>query len=462
MADLRTRSGPPPMVDALPAGSHSPRAGLRRRIVTVYAVGVTLFVFLGLLGGYLALTSLLRSADRDDLTTRVNDLSAAVQSNDTMPVRRDPFAQLVTPAGVLVRSPATPPTLVASARELAAAAPDQTTVVVRNVPGLGDDALVAIRPISGTDEYLVVGRGQQVVDAASRSILIAMLLIAPVLILLLTVVVWHLVGMALRPIAALTARAGALSSVSTGERLPEPESRDEVGTLARTLNAMLERIDASALRERAFLDDAAHELRTPVAVLRAELELGLCDSDPAAANRAVTAALAEADRLSNLANDLLVLARSRTDALDVQKIPVDVTSAVRATAQRIARTTRVEVSVTGEELVGDVDPTALDQILSNLMTNAANAGAGRVAVSVDEQAGPTTVALTVDDDGPGFTADLLPVRFDRFNRARARGSGRRGSGLGLAIVAALARAHGGTISADNGSPLGGARVRVTL
>src|SRR5262245_11396869 len=124
MADLGTRRGPPPTVDALPAAPGSPRAGLRRRIVTVYAVGVTLFVLLGLLGGSLALPSLLRSADRDDLTTRVDDLSAAVQSNDTMPVRRDPFAQLVTPGGVLVRSPATPPAPVVSARDLAAAPPD--------------------------------------------------------------------------------------------------------------------------------------------------------------------------------------------------------------------------------------------------------------------------------------------------------------------------------------------------
>lgn len=428
--------------------------------MTLYAVGVTVVVVLGLLVGYLALTSLLRSADRSDLTTRVNDLTAAVQSNDTMPVRRDPFAQLVTPNGVLVRSPATPDRLVVTPRDLTDAVPNRTTVVIRNVPGLDDDALVAIRPIPGTGQYLVVGRGQQVVDAASRRILIAMSLIAPVLILLLTLVVWHLVGVSLRPIAALTARAGALSSATTGERLPEPASRDEVGTLARTLNAMLERIDASAQRERAFLDDAAHELRTPVAVLRAELELGQCDPDPAAAHRAVTAALAEADRLNNLANDLLVLARSRTGALDVQRIPVDVTSAVRTTAQRVGRAAGVEVSVTGAEMVANLDPTALDQIVSNLVTNAANAGASRVAVGVTVDV--PAAAITVDDNGPGFAKSLLPVRFDRFNRGSGRAAGRPGTGLGLAIVAALTRAHGGTVSAGNDSPLGGARVRVTL
>jgi signal transduction histidine kinase len=445
-----------------PDPAHPGRAGLRRRIVTLYAVAVTVVVCLGLLGGYLALTSTLRTAARNDLTNRVDDLSAAVDSNDTMPIRRDPFAQLVTPNGVVVRSPATPLRLVVSQHDLTSVAPDRTTVVVRNVPGLDDDALVAIRPIPGTDEYLVVASGQQVVDAASRSILIGLVVIAPILVVLLTLLVWHLVGLSLRPIAALTARAGALSSVPTGQRLPEPESRDEVGTLARTLNAMLERIDASALRERAFLDDAAHELRTPVAVLRAELELGLCDPDPEAATRAVTAALAEADRLSSLANDLLVLARSRTDALDVQRIPVDVTSSVRATAQRVGRAAGVEVGVSGEEIVANVDPTALDQIITNLVSNAANAGASQVAVAVQAPAGPAALALTVDDNGPGFPDDLLPVRFDRFNRAPGRAAGRRGAGLGLAIVAALARAHAGTITAGNGSPLGGAHIQVTL
>jgi signal transduction histidine kinase len=377
-----------------------------------------------------------------------------------MPIRRDAFAQLVTANGVLVRSPATPPGPVVPAGDLRAAAPDATTVVVRNVPGLDDDALIAIRPIS-SGQYLVVGSGQQVVDAASRSILTGLVLIAPVLVLLLTLVVWHLVGVSLRPIAALTARAGALTSVPTGTRLPEPPSRDEVGTLARTLNAMLERIDAAALRERAFLEDAAHELRTPVAVLRAELELGLCDPDPAAEHRALTAALAEADRLSALANDLLVLARSRTDALAVQRIPVDATTVVRATAQRIARASRVDVNVTGDEMVADLDPTALGQIVTNLVTNAVNAGAGHIGIGV-EQPADGRLAVTVDDDGPGFAEDLLPVRFDRFNRGRPPGLARRGSGLGLAIVAALARAHDGTITAGNGSPLGGARVRVTL
>jgi signal transduction histidine kinase len=436
---------------------------LRGRLVAAYAAGVAVVVGLGLVAGYLVLASLLRSAVEEELTARLGDLTAAVQAGDPMLVERDPYAQLVSADTVLVRSPATPTTSLATPADVRAA--DGTTLVVRRpAPGLSADALLAVRPVGG-DRYLAVGASLAAVGAAQRRVLVVLLVLGPVLVTGLTLLVRGIVGSSLRPIGAITARAGQLSAATAEERLPQPAGDDEVATLARTLNGMLDRIEESSQRERAFIDDAAHELRTPVAILRGELELGLTDPDPAAAKRALGAALGEADRLTALANDLLVLARARTDSLALDRAPTDLTAAVRDAGRRLAPLHRIVLEVTGDEVVADVDPTRVQQIVTNLVANAAQAGAAHVRIDI--RAGGRSVLLTVDDDGPGFPAALLPVRFDRFSRpANPRGATARtrqgGAGLGLAIAAALVHAHRGTIAAGNDSPLGGARIRVAL
>ena len=444
---------------------------LRGRIVTAYAVGVMLAVCAGLLAGYLALVSLLRSAAAEEVTARLDDLAAAVQTGDALPVQRDPYAQLLSGNAVVSRSPVTPDTPVLTVAERAAVG-STTKILYRSAPGLPPDAMLAARRLTG-DRVLVVGGSLTAVETAGRRILVGLLILAPVLIVLFTLVVRRLIDAALRPIASLTARAGVLSAATPGQRLPQPPGRDEVAELARTLNGMLDRVDDAAQRERAFLDDAAHELRTPVAILRGEIELGLTDPDPDAGARALRAALAEADRLTNLANNLLVLARARTDALDLDRQPTDVTAAVRHAARRAAflggaslgaaSLGGAAIEVVGDELVADVDATRFDQAVTNLIANAAQAGAGRVRVEV-RQSASGGVTVTVDDDGPGFPPVLLPVRFDRFNRANRfrRDSHPRGTGLGLSIVAAIVHAHGGTLCAGNDSGLGGARVWIEL
>jgi two-component system, OmpR family, sensor kinase len=432
---------------------------LRGRVVTVYAAFLTVAVVLGLLGGYLALDRILRSVATEELTARLDDLTAAIESNDSTPVRRDPYAQLVAGGSVIVRSSAAPATPVLSPGESATVRRD-TQLFRRAAPGLSDDGLLAARTVNGGDT-LVVGASLTTVETASRRILIGLLALAPLLILALTLGVRRLVGTSLRPIAALTNRAAKLSTTSAGQRLPEPPTDDEVGTLARTLNGMLDRIDAANQRERMFIDDAAHELRTPVAVLRAELELGLTDAEEGNARRALQAALAEADRLTRLSDDLLVLARARTDSLDIERAPTDVTTFVRQTLARLERPYPVALTVTGEEIVANVDASRLEQVISNLVSNAAHAGASAVRIQV-EQPAAGGVDLTVCDDGPGFPADLLPLSFDRFNRRTRARTRSGGTGLGLAIVASIVQAHGGRVEAANGSDLGGAQVSIHL
>lgn len=421
---------------------------LRGRLVAAYAVGLAVVVAVVLAAGYVVLADQLHGAAVNELEVRLDDVSAAVEAGDVRPVERDPYAQVIDGGRVIARSAAAPTTPILTADEQAIV--QRGIMFQRRSAGLRGTALLAGQRLPD-GRLLVVGTSLATVDDATRRVLIGFAVIGPALVLALTLAVRQLVGGALRPVAAMTTRARELS---TG-RLPEPPGADEIATLARTLNEMLDRIDAANQRERAFLDDAAHELRTPIAVLRAELELGVAEEDPRAARRALTAALSEADRLGRLATDLLVIARSRAGALELDRSPTDATSVVREAAARVARVRGIEVEVVGPEVVADVDAVRLEQVVSNLVGNAAQADAGRVRIEV-AQPDDTGLEITVDDDGPGFPEQLLPVVFDRFRGTPG------GAGLGLAIVATVARAHGGTATAGNDSTLGGARVRVSF
>jgi signal transduction histidine kinase len=428
---------------------------LRVRIIQAYALGLVLVVAAVTVLTYLLVAGRLRAAVAEDLAVRLSDLRG-VPAGD---VPADPYAQLLRGGRVVAHSPAAPGGPVLEEAQLARVADGDS--VVSRVPGLrGEALLVGERRPDG--DLIIVGASlaasQHATDQALGILLGAGLVLAAASV----VGVNRLVNAALKPVAELTREAAAITATAADRRLPEPGGTDEIAELARTLNGMLDRLDVAYRRERAFVDDAAHELRTPVAVLRAELELGL-DGDEAEARRALRAALVEADRLGRLATDLLVLARARAGDLRPERAPVDVTLQIREWAGRIAELTGLTVHVSGSEIVASVDPARLEQVISNLLRNAAQAGARTVAVRVRDAAGGG-VTVTVDDDGPGFPADVLPVVFDRFTRAasaRTRGDD-TGAGLGLAIVDEIARAHGGRAEAFNESGLGGARVRVVL
>jgi two-component system, OmpR family, sensor kinase len=441
---------------------------LRGRITLAYAVGLALVVTAGLALAYVGLTAQLRNAAVQDLGTRLDDLAAAVEVGGTAVVERDPYAQLLAGGQVVARSPATPTVPVLAGDELAAAAEKRVTVR-RAAPGLGDSALLIAEPVRG-GRIVLAGTSLSTVELAADRILLGLTVLGPLLLVALTLAVRRLFDTALAPVASLTEAADSL--VLDGRpnpSLPQPSGDDEIAKLARTLNTMLARLSAAQERERAFIDDAAHELRTPVAVLRAELELGLTQEHDAAhrppstpTREALRRALAEADRLGRLADGLLVLAQARSGQLDLDRQPTDVTALVRAWTGRLSAVTGARVSVAGPELVATVDPARVEQVVTNLVGNAAEAGAGRVEVRVAAEP-PGGVRMEVSDDGPGFAPAVLPVAFDRFSRGAVPGPpGLRGAGLGLAIVATVARAHGGSVEAGNGSPLGGAWVRVVL
>jgi signal transduction histidine kinase len=266
---------------------------------------------------------------------------------------------------------------------------------------------------------------------------------------------------ALRPVETLRRRA---EMVTAGEArsLPVPPARDEISRLAATLNDMLARLHAAVEHERRFVADASHELRTPLALLRTELDLALRRPRPREElENALRSAAEETERLSRLAEDLLLIARSdqgqlpiRREVLPVRGLLDEAVDRFAGRAERLGRKLQVEPA----QAYADVDPVRVGQALVNLVDNALIHGSGTVELAVEERDG--FVELHVLDEGEGFPEEFRERAFDRFSRAdEARSRG--GSGLGLSIVELVARAHGGSAGLRN-RPGGGADVWLSL
>jgi two-component system OmpR family sensor kinase len=439
---------------------------LRTRVTLVVIAGASVLLALGLGFLYAGLSSELHAAVDDGLRARLQDISATSLTRSAQPIA-DPYAQVVNGRGdVIAASAGVPGTGLLTTSELAAARRG-TVLVDRSAPGLPAPARLAARAIPGTDRVVVAGTSLATVEATTDRLLLALGVALVGLMVLLTLVVHWAINISLRPVVALTRRAERISTAGATDRLPQPAGDDEIAELAGTLNAMLERLQAAFARERAFVDDASHELRTPIAVLRGELELALLENDPVQMRRAVEIAQAEAEHISNLAVDLLVLARQRAGALVLQRTSTDLLAATEHTLHRLGTLLKARLTVDGIPVRAQVDRNRLDQLLTNLVTNAVDAGAHHVQVRVTRTA--HHAVMEVEDDGPGFPEDLLPTAFDRFTRAdqaRTRRGGSRtattGAGLGLPIAAAITQAHGGQISITNNGTHGGASARIEL
>jgi signal transduction histidine kinase len=275
----------------------------------------------------------------------------------------------------------------------------------------------------------------------------------PVLLAVLALLFWRVTGWTLRPVAALTRGAQDITGGAPDRRLPVPEARDEVHRLASTLNGMLDRIDASRQRQRAFVSDAAHELRSPLASIRTQLEVAqrVGDLDRAACD-VLAGVLADVDRLSRLVDDLLLLAR--LDEGRPARRPAEPVELAGLVSDLLSRYASARVSVRADGLArvvvrGDAD--GLRRLVGNLVDNAVRHAREAVTVRVSTRDG--CAVLAVRDDGPGVPVADRERMFDRFARrddARSRDAG--GSGLGLPIARELARVYGGdvTLSGEEG------------
>ncbi len=285
----------------------------------------------------------------------------------------------------------------------------------------------------------------------------ALWVVVPALVLLVGGTSWVLAGRALRPVRNMTAQVAAIESRSLHERVPEPDSGDEIAELARTMNQMLGRLERASETNRRLVSDASHELRTPVAVMRTELEVA--QRDPGADWPATSdVLLGELDRLQLLVDDLLLLARS--DEMSYAHDDVDLAALVDEVASR-RRRVPVTRSRSDRAVIVRGDERALGRAFDHLVANAATAAATEVSVTIDSN-GDSRVAVHVDDDGPGIPADQranVVRRFVRLDEGRSRDRG--GAGLGLAVATDVATGHGGELSITD-SPLGGARVTIAL
>lgn len=270
----------------------------------------------------------------------------------------------------------------------------------------------------------------------------------PLLVAALAVMMWRVVGAALRPVEALRTSAAEITAAGRPASLPVPASHDEIHRLAVTLNDMLDRLERARARQRAFVADAAHELRSPLANMRTQLEVAQRvagrDSTGAEWSQLTDDLLADTRRLGQLVDDLLLLARA-DDAVSPHRLvePVELGELLRAVAQRYPASL---VTLAGESSTGWVEgePEALRRAVSNLVDNAVRHARSRVTLAVGHD-GPYHL-VTVTDDGPGIAPEDRERVFDRFTRlddARARDAG--GAGLGLAIVRELVRRHGGLV-----------------
>ena len=325
--------------------------------------------------------------------------------------------------------------------------------VLDEVPGVDGRVRVLATPVSTGDgpRILLVGASLEDRDEAVRGLLTLLLVVGPAALLVASLLGYALATAALRPVESMQAEAADISASEPGRRLPLPRAHDEIHRLGETLNEMLERLEAALERERGFVADAGHELRTPLTNLKAELELALRrPRTDAELVQAIRSAAEETERLSQLADDLLLIARSDQHRLPLRRTRVSAGDLLRGVAVRFGARAReagrtIDVDAPAA-LELDADATRLEQAVGNVVDNALTHGGGDVRLSAAEKDGH--VELHVCDSGSGFPAEFLPHAFDRFSRADDSRS-EAGTGLGLAIAAAVAAAHGGSAHAAN-------------
>jgi two-component system OmpR family sensor kinase len=452
------------------------RLPIRLRVSAAFAVAMAIVLVLSGLILYLRVGEHLSAALDRQLRLRANDLallasgqgtalggehrSRFVESGETYAQVLDGKGRVIDATGPLGRASL----LSRAEREKALAGEIFTNR--ESVPGLDEPSRIFATHVTRNGRRLVLVVGITREDRAEtlRSLRDELLIAGPIALLLATLAGYGLAGLALRPVESMRRRAAAISAERPGARLPVPQTRDEVERLGETLNAMLARLEAALVRERTFVADAGHELRTPLALLRTELELALRHGEGEAELRdALRRSSAEVDRLTQLAESLLLIARSdeqghlelRVEELESAELLDSIVTRFEWRAKDAGRP--VSASATpGLRLRGD--RVRLEQALGNLVENALRYGDGEVRLSAQGNDG--IVELHVRDEGGGFPPDFLADAFTRFARPDQSRS-RAGSGLGLSIVRTIAEAHDGSAQAAN-LPAGGADVWLSL
>ncbi len=335
---------------------------------------------------------------------------------------------------------------------------------VKHLPvGEGGPALVYLLGghLGGRPVTILTVVSLNATEQAVQTVVVGLAIGLPLLLAVVGAMAWVIVGRALRPIDAIRAEVSEITNHDLHRRVPEPAVADEVGRLARTMNSMLERLEASSQRQRRFVADASHELRSPLSAIRTQLEVGVARGDATDWPTTAQEVLVDEGRMERLVKNLLVLARLEVSGEAEESETVDLGEVVRhdlaARVERRGVALRAEVASPARATIG---PEAARQIVTNLVDNAQRHARHHVVITVrtDDRVG---VTLVVDDDGPGVDPSEREVIFERFARLdQARSPRDGGAGLGLAIVRDVVVRHGGSVAFTDGAT--GARVVVAL
>jgi signal transduction histidine kinase len=432
---------------------------IRARMAAAFAAAMLAVLVLAGVFVYLYVGGQLDESLDTGLRTRSDDLVALAEARGPdAPIApgallqpEEGFSQILRQDGQVVASTLEGVGPVLDSAELERAS-RQTLILERETSGVEGESRILARPAGSSAEPLIVVVAASTDDRreALGRLATAFLIGAPVAVLLASGIGYLLAARSLRPVEAMRGRAEQITLRRSGERLPLPRAEDEIHDLGETLNGMLARIEQGLEREREFAADASHELRTPLANMRAELELAERPGrSPGELHAAIESVAEEVERLTRLANDLLLIARSDQGRLPVAAEPTAVVELLRRVAGRFtaragARTIAVEADPSD---VAEIDPLRLEQALGNCVDNALRHGAGEIALRGRLDGGD--LVLEVADQGR-LAAGLDGRAFERFTRGGA-GRTAEGAGLGLAIVRAIARAHGGDAEIAGGA-----------
>lgn len=428
-------------------------AGVRARttLVAVLVVGAALAAAAASLAA--SVESSLTSDVRAKANLRAAEVATDAGSIDDGDPEED-FVQVLGADGAILASS----TNVRGAPALTALLPG-SEAVIDQVPF--EDGPFLVVAVAGTNgDVIVAGRSLDDVAEARNSVIAGLAIGVPLLTGLVGIVTWLLVGRALRPVEVMRAEVERISAQALGRRLPVPATDDEVARLAVTLNRMLGRLEDAQLRQRRFVADASHELRSPVAAIRQHVEVARQHPSRIDLGRLTEVVLEEDERLQTLVDDLLLLTQldegsgsTRSDAVDLDDLALAEAERLRSGPHSIDTRGIGPARVTGSRH-------QLDRAIRNLGDNAARHARSRIAVWTAEADGIAIVRF--DDDGPGIAVDDRERVFERFVRldeGRSRDAG--GAGLGLAIVREVVRAHGGEVVLET-APIGGVRVEVRI
>lgn len=404
------------------------------------------------------------------LSLRASDIGAITEGGtlpDAVAIEgeQDAFVQIVNPAGdVLVSSRNV------EGEPRITNASSGTSLEVTNSPVDVGSFRVHVQETAAPNRLtVIVGRSLEDVNTTIRVATVWLLFGVPALVLLVAAITWVVVGRALKPVDDIRAEVADIGGSDLDRRVPTPPTDDEIGRLAATMNQMLDRLESASERQKRFVSDASHELRTPIATVRHELDVAR--SSPRIDIDGLIEDIDEENRrMQHLVDDLLLLAREDQAHRDAQQavnehaiVDLDELALIEAHRRRATNTVIDSTNLAPAPTNGD--ERQLARVIANLVDNAVRHA--RTAVRIETATEQDRVVLIIDDDGPGVAPPDRQRIFERFTRAdddRARtGSGNSGgAGLGLAIVHDLIANHHGTVEVTDSTDLGGARFTVNL